>query len=82
MEEMRGKYAHKPVEIPKGKAQVKYFAAGDQWVPRGDVLRCVIEDGGPDFLGNDDSCPDLDSIGGGTEFTDGIVYLLNQGGGL
>ena len=47
MEEMRGKYVHKPVEIPEGKPQVKYFAAGDQWVPRGDVLRCVIEDGGP-----------------------------------
>lgn len=48
MEEMRGKYVHTPVEIPEGKPQVKYFAAGDQWVPRGDVLRCVIEDGGDD----------------------------------
>ena len=46
MEEMRGQYVHGPVEIPEGKPQVKYFAAGDQWVPRGDVLRCVIEDGG------------------------------------
>ena len=48
MEEMRKSYVHRPVEIPSGKLQIKYFEAGDQWVPRGDVLRCVIEDGGPD----------------------------------
>jgi hypothetical protein len=48
MEEMRRNYVHKPVEIPSGKPQIKYFEAGDQWVPRGDVLRCIIEDGGPD----------------------------------
>ncbi len=48
MEEMRRNYVHVPVEIPAGKPQVRYFAEGDQWVPRGDVLRCIIEDGGPD----------------------------------
>lgn len=48
MEEMRKEYVHRPVEIPAGRPQIRYFAAGDQWVPRGDVLRCVIEDGGPD----------------------------------
>ena len=48
MEEMRSNYVHTPVEIPSGKPQIKYFAPGDQWVPRGDVLRCIIEDGGPD----------------------------------
>jgi hypothetical protein len=48
MEEMRENYLHRPVEIPSGKPQIKYFEAGDQWVPRGDVLRSVIEDGGPD----------------------------------
>ncbi len=48
MEEMRENYLHRPVEIPPGKPQIKYFEAGDQWVPRGDVLRCVIKDGGPD----------------------------------
>jgi hypothetical protein len=36
------------VEIPPGRPQMRYFAAGDQWVPRGGVLRCVIDDGGPD----------------------------------
>jgi hypothetical protein len=35
------------VEVPPGRPQVRYFAAGDQWVPRGDVLRCVIHDSGP-----------------------------------
>jgi hypothetical protein len=48
MEEMRRSYRHVPVEIPAGKPQIEYFARGDQWVPRGDVLRCIIEDGGPD----------------------------------
>jgi hypothetical protein len=48
MEEMRKSYVHRPVEIPSGKPQIKYYAPGDQWVPRGDVLRCAIEDGGPD----------------------------------
>ena len=37
-------YKHKAVEIPPGKPQVSYFEQGDQWVPRGDVLRCVIHD--------------------------------------
>ena len=35
-------------EIPSGKPQLRYFQRGDQWVPRGDVLRCVIHDGGID----------------------------------
>ena len=34
------------VEVPPGVPQVRYFDKGDQWVPRGDVLRCVLEDGG------------------------------------
>jgi hypothetical protein len=25
-----------------GKPQVKYYAKGNQWVPRGDVLRCEL----------------------------------------
>ena len=34
--------------VPPGRPQIRYFAPGDQWVPRGGVLRCVIDDGGPD----------------------------------
>jgi hypothetical protein len=43
---MAAEYEHVAVEIPPGKAQIEYFAAGDQWVPRGDVLRCEISNGG------------------------------------
>jgi hypothetical protein len=41
-------YEHVAVEIPFGKPQIKYFEKGDQWTPRGDVLRCIISDGGED----------------------------------
>jgi hypothetical protein len=40
-------YEHVAIEIPEGRPQIRYFAPGDQWVPRGGVLRCVIDDGGP-----------------------------------
>ncbi len=36
------------IEVPPGKRQVEYHKESDQWVPRGDVLRCFIDDGGPD----------------------------------
>lgn len=36
------------VEVPLGRPQIKYSPECDQWTPRGDVLRCVIDDGGPD----------------------------------
>jgi hypothetical protein len=39
---------HVAVEIPDGRPQIRYFAPGEQWVPRGGVLRCVIDDSGPD----------------------------------
>lgn len=29
-------------EIPVGRPQVQYFAPGDQWTPRGHVVRCQI----------------------------------------
>ncbi|HBK59977.1 MAG TPA: hypothetical protein DDZ84_04185 [Firmicutes bacterium] len=41
-------YYRVAVEIPPGQPQLRYFARGDQWVPRGDVLRCVIHDCGSD----------------------------------
>jgi hypothetical protein len=37
-------YQHRAVEVPPGKDQVRYSEQCDQWVPRGDVLRCVIHD--------------------------------------
>ena len=47
-QQMALEYEHVAVEIPEGRPQIKYFAPGDQWTPRGDVLRCVIEDSGAD----------------------------------
>ena len=34
------------VEEPPGEKQIDYNENNDQWVPRGDVLRCVIDDAG------------------------------------
>ena len=31
-------------EIPPGRAQIEYSERSDQWVPRGQVLRCHIDD--------------------------------------
>jgi hypothetical protein len=39
-------YQNVVVEVPPGVPQVRYFDKGDQWVPRGQLLRCVVEDGG------------------------------------
>ena len=47
MEQARATYEHVAVEIPPGRPQIRYFERGDQWTPRGDVLRCEIDDGGP-----------------------------------
>ena len=35
-------YEHVAIEIPPGQPQIEYFAEGDQWTPRGDVLRCIV----------------------------------------
>jgi hypothetical protein len=35
-------------EEPPGEKQIDYHEESDQWVPRGDVLRCIIDDGGPE----------------------------------
>jgi hypothetical protein len=43
-EHSRATYEHLAIEIPVGKPQIQYEAQCHQWTPRGDVLRCVIED--------------------------------------
>jgi hypothetical protein len=35
------------VEEPPGEQQIDYHEDSDQWVPRADVLRCIIDDAGP-----------------------------------
>jgi hypothetical protein len=47
-ERLAAQYEHVAVEIPPGKPQIEYFERGYQWVPRGHVLRCVVDDGGPE----------------------------------
>ncbi len=36
------------VEIPAGERQIEYVEEARQWAPRGSVLRCVLDDSGPD----------------------------------
>lgn len=40
--EMAASYVHVAVEVPAGGRQIRRFDRGDAWVPRGDVLRCVV----------------------------------------
>jgi len=42
--QLAAEYKHVAVEVPLGSPQIKYFARGDQWCPRGGVLRCLVED--------------------------------------
>jgi hypothetical protein len=43
-QKMSREYDDTLVEIPPGRPQIRYSGESDQWVPRGDVLRCHIED--------------------------------------
>ena len=36
------------IEEPLGEEQIDYHENCGQWVPRGDVLRCIIDDAGPE----------------------------------
>lgn len=36
------------VEEPPGEPQIDYHEDSGQWVPRGEMLRCIVDDGGPD----------------------------------
>ena len=42
--QLAAEYKHVAVEVPLGSPQIEYFAPGDQWTPRGGVLRCTISD--------------------------------------
>jgi len=39
---------HVAIEIPPGRPQIRYYSVAAQWAPRGAVLRCVVDDTGPD----------------------------------
>jgi hypothetical protein len=42
--ELAAEYNHVAVEIPLGSPQMEYHELSGQWVPRGDVLRCLVND--------------------------------------
>ncbi len=44
-QKMAAEYDHVAVEVPPGSPQIRYIKRADQWVARGGVLRCIIEDG-------------------------------------
>jgi len=48
MDALAASYEHVAIEVPVGSPQLRYAAEADQWVPRGDVLRCIVNDGGAD----------------------------------
>ena len=52
-------------EIPPGSPQIEYSEHSDQWVPRGHVLRCHIEDDeeGKPVIHVDDNELDLEAFG-------------------
>lgn len=41
---LAAEYDHALTEIPPGSPQIRFHESSGQWVPRGDVLRCHIED--------------------------------------
>ena len=45
---LAAEYENIVIEIPPGRPQIEYSERSDQWVPRGDMLRCFIDDGGLD----------------------------------
>ena len=47
-DQLAAEYENIVIEIPPGQPQIKQSERSDQWMPRGNVLRCFIEDGGPD----------------------------------
>jgi len=48
-EQLRAQYEHVAVEVPLGRPQLHRDPRIDHWLARGDVLRCIISDGGPDY---------------------------------
>lgn len=43
-DELAAAFGNKVVEVPVGKPQIRYSPNSEQWVPRGSVLRCHIDD--------------------------------------
>ncbi len=65
LDEYMRDYEYVAVEVPVGKPQVRYFEDGDQWVPRGSVLRCELLSDSGSSIGLDDPFLTID----GRDFT-------------
>ena len=65
-EDLAAEFDSTAVEIPPGKPQVRFVEDSAQWVPRGRVLRCHIEDdeNGETVIYIDDRAFDLTEFGG------------------
>ncbi len=63
--QLAAEYKHVAVEVPLGSPQIRYFAGGYQWCPRGGVLRCLVEDdqNGQLVVGIDDQEFSLEEFG-------------------
>jgi hypothetical protein len=59
-------HQHVVVEIPRGRPQLDYSVPAGQWVPRGAVLRCLIDEGseGEPVIYIDDHALSLQEFGG------------------
>lgn len=42
--QVAAEYKHVAVEVPLNQPQIRSSKHGDQWIPRSNVLRCLIED--------------------------------------
>lgn len=47
-QQLAAEYEHIAFKIPVGRPQMEFSKTCQQWAPRGDVLRCEIDDSGPD----------------------------------
>lgn len=47
--QLAAEYEHIAFEIPVGRPQIEFSETCQQWTPRGNVLRCEISDGGPNY---------------------------------
>ena len=72
-ENLAAEFDSTAVEIPPGKPQVRFVEDSAQWVPRGRVLRCHIEDdeNGETVIYIDDRAFDLAEFGGLLRFFTG-----------
>ncbi len=44
-EKLAAEFEYVAVEVPSGSQQIEYHHQGDSWIPKGGVLRCVIDQG-------------------------------------